>query len=549
MQKACLYDEEHQLFASYSGHSKQASPCEDWNSQSNRYLFSALSLSRAITVGERQVGTIYLEYDLTATYIRFVKQALIKFGIVLLVLILVWPLTRYLQRIISSPIVELADITRRYARERTVPIYARKRGDDEIGALVDGFNAMIKEIHNYELEIHQVISELRISKENAEAATHAKSEFLANMSHEIRTPMNAIIGLSHILSKTEPLTKRQKEFIDTLRLSGDSLLSLINDLLDFTKLEEGSIALESIEFNIAELIQNVLSIMRVRAQEKNIHIEFNAAALRHTHYLGDPLRIQQVVTNLVSNAVKFTESGYVKVTLSHAEETIPNGIHNELRDSCIGIQPEKLALIFDKFTQADPSTTRKYGGTGLGLAICRSLVHQMGGTIGVKSEKGEGSVFSVVIPLSPTEASIASQEHSAQLISFPRQASRDTILLVEDYSPNILVATVMLEQLGYPVEVATNGMEAINKVQNHKYALILMDVQLPVMDGIETTRRIRALEQAKGQTPTPIIAVTAFALVGDKEKCLVAGMNDYLSKPFRLDDLKKKLDHILKGTD
>ncbi len=551
MQKACLYDEDQSLFATYISRAKQGvlQPCGDWGVEMNHYLFSALSLSRAIYVGDRQVGTVYLEYDLTATYVRFIKQALMELGIVLLVLSMVWPLTRYLQRIISSPIVELAGITRQFARERSVPIYARKRGDDEIGALVDSFNAMIKEIHDYELQNQQVIAELRISKENAEAATHAKSEFLANMSHEIRTPMNAIIGLGHILSKTEPLSKRQKEFIDTLRLSGDSLLSLINDLLDFSKLEEGSIALENIEFNIVELIQNVLSIMRVRAQEKNIHIQLDAAQLQHIHYLGDPLRIQQVVTNLVSNAVKFTESGYVKVTLSDQDKTVSTSgnLLIEIRDSGIGIPPEKLALIFEKFTQADPSTTRKYGGTGLGLAICRNLVQQMGGTVSVKSEKGEGSVFSVVLPLSFTSASAKIQEAAPIQAITAGHASRNTILLVEDYSPNILVATVMLEQLGFPVDVATNGIDAISKVQNNDYALILMDIQLPGMDGIETTRRIRALEQAKGKPVTPIIAVTAYALAGDKEKCIAAGMNDYLSKPFQVEDLKVKISQALKG--
>ena len=387
---------------------------------------------------------------------------------------------------------------------------------------------------------------MRVAKENAESANRTKSEFLANMSHEIRTPLNAVIGLAYILNLSSPLTEKQRKCIETLKISGDSLLSLINDLLDFAKLEEGSITLEHVDFNLPEVIQKVFSIMELRAEEKNLQLLFDATQLAHTHFTGDPLRIQQIITNLVSNAVKFTENGFVKVTL--LEKVNPEGIDEiliQVADSGIGIQPEKLALIFEKFTQADASTTRKYGGTGLGLAICRLLVKYMQGTIDVQSQPGDGSVFSVTLPL---PVAIPKIEDPA-VLEQPRASNADeqsTILLVEDYLPNVMVASAILEQFGYSTDVAYNGSEAIQKFQRRPYAVILMDIQLPGMDGIETSRRIRGLERAKGQARTPIIAMTAFALAGDKEKSLSAGMDDYISKPFQPDDLIKKIRFFLR---
>ncbi len=387
--------------------------------------------------------------------------------------------------------------------------------------------------------------ELTLARDRAEAASQAKTEFLATMSHEIRTPMNAVIGLSRIMMTTA-LNAKQQEMMKTLQSNADILLHLVNDLLDLNRIEAAQVELEVRNFAFASIFETLRAMFQHQASNKGLAFTIHNR-LGEKSFKGDLMRIQQILVNLIGNALKFTSEGGITITA----DGVPmadgrNQVHITVADTGVGIANEKLGSIFEKFVQADQTISRRFGGSGLGLAICKSLAELMGGDITVTSRPGEGSTFLLSIPLQAGEneqpASIAPVEEKAAI------PHRRTALVVEDYPANILVTTLMLEDLGYSAEVAKSGLEAIEKiaVRSKPYDVILMDVQMPEMDGLEATRRIRSLEKEKGFQHF-IIGVTANAMAGDRERCIAAGMDEYIAKPVHPDVLEKKLAHISKA--
>ena len=383
----------------------------------------------------------------------------------------------------------------------------------------------------------------------AQSASEAKSRFMANVSHELRTPMNGVIGFAQLLACT-PMDNEQKFLLDTLTKSGQTLLRVINDILDFSRIEAGRLRIAETDFDLRDLVQDFASAISLQAHEKNLL--FNCSiALSVPHALcGDPGRIRQVLTNLVGNAIKFTDKGEVSAIVERISEadalTYTDDVSTErnpcggplvylrftVRDTGIGIPRDKLEKIFESFEQADGSYTRRFGGTGLGLAISRALARLMGGDVAVESVEGHGATFRFDVPLCLRSEEQVSRVDPAHPAGVRIKKKRGLALIVEDNPVNQLAAELMLKELGIPSDTVANGREAIDSLSQKPYDIVFMDIQMPIMDGIEATRRIRAGEAGKGTSLSiPIVAMTAYAMQGDRERFLEAGMDDSLSKP------------------
>jgi len=386
-------------------------------------------------------------------------------------------------------------------------------------------------------DITQIIAteiEFKKAKESAEESLKVKNEFLANMSHELRTPLNAVIGFTDLLLETQ-LNPEQKSHLETMRNSGEILLSLINNVLDLSKLESDKLKIEEIPFNLHKSFNNILKLMKLRSEEKGISLDLNIEPNVPIHVIGDPTRLEQILLNLVGNAIKFTNKGSVQVTIKQLSESVDSSeIYFEVRDTGIGIVSNKINTVFVAFSQAKSDTSRIYGGTGLGLTIVKKLVGLLNGVIKVESKFGEGSVFKITLPLKKDlvkdNLKEAKQEFS---MDEPLDLS---ILVVEDNKTNQLLAKTRLERWKCKVDIANNGIEGVKKSQQKLYDLILMDIQMPIMDGYEATKIIKN-DISKKASRVPIIAMTAYATNTDIKRAKDSGMDDYIFKPFKPKEL------------